>query len=354
MDEKKWFFRTIAMTVAVLATMAMLMVYIDPYFHYHGPVDGRTYALYSSGTYERYYNDGIGKHFQYDAMITGSSVTENFQASQLEALWGVTAVKTCFAGGSLKDVDEHIQRSLAANDGVSMVVRGIDENKLLSNKEAASENVPYYLYDNNLLNDVNYLFNKDTWLVPFKRNIEFMLKNKKRTDFDEYSNWTIKATFSKEHALSSYERPDEAMPAQELTDEALANIQGNIEQNIVATVRSHPGVTFYYFLTPTSILQWDEWIRNGVLEQELLAQQLLLESLLQCDNVRVFGFSDDFSLITNLDNYQDIEHFSDEINSWILDEIYAGEHELTTDNYLDYINKLRTFYGSYDYDGIFQ
>lgn len=353
MTGKKWFFGTIAITLVILTVMAAVMIDIDPYFHYHGPVEGRPYALYSSGPNEKYYNDGIGKNFKYDAMITGSSITENAKASQVEKLWNCTAVKTCFAGGTLREVDEHIKRSLAVNDSVSMIFRGVDENKLLEDKDAMPDSYPVYLYDNNPFNDVNYLYNKDVWLVNVKGNIELMREGGQSTDFDQYSNWTMNATFSKERTLNNYDRPQKAASAVELTSSMVERIRGNIEQNIVNTVRDNPDIMFYYFLTPSSICQWDEWNQNGLIECQLAAERILLEELLQYSNVRVFGFSDRFELTTNLDNYMDIEHFSDTINDMIFDCIYSGEGLITLDNYNEYIDKISEFYTNYDYDSIF-
>ncbi len=353
MKGKRWFFGTISMTLVILAVMAAIMIDIDPYFHYHGPVEGRPYAMYGSGSYEKYYNDGIGKHFKYDAMITGSSVTENFKATQVEILWQCTAVKTCFAGGTLKEVDEHIKRSLAANDGVKMIIRGIDENKLLKEKDGMPKNAPTYLYDKNVFNDVNYLFNKDTWLTPLRRNFQMMKYDYISTNFDQYSNWSMSATFSKERTLDNYARPEKAAQKTELTPELLTQIQGNIEQNVAATVRDNPNVTFYYFLTPSSICQWDEWNQTGVLECQLVAERMLIEELLKYENVRLFGYSDRFDIITNLDNYMDVEHFSDEINDLLIGLMYAGEGRLTKDNYMEYINKISLYYMNYDYESIF-
>ena len=39
MKAKKWLLMTLGITMAVLVAMTAVMVYIDPYFHYHGPVD---------------------------------------------------------------------------------------------------------------------------------------------------------------------------------------------------------------------------------------------------------------------------------------------------------------------------
>ena len=58
-------------------------------------------------------------------------------------------------------------------------------------------------------------------------------------------------------------------------------------------------------------------------------------------------------MIWNLDNYKDLEHYGDWINSWMLECMSRGEHQLTRGNYLDHIAALRDFYSSYDYDALF-
>ena len=148
-----------------------------------------------------------------------------------------------------------------------------------------------------------------------------MRENHASTSFDNYSSWSVKATFSKKRTLSQYERPqkqEEAAYTQEIHD----SIQANIDQNIVATVRDNPDVAFYYFLPPSSICQWDEWNQKGVLKIQIEAERMMIESLLAYSNVRIYGFSDRFDMITDLDNYMDKEHFSDEINDKIIDWIH--------------------------------
>ena len=39
--------------------------WIDPYFHYHGPIEGISYSFAG----ERYMNDGIARNLDYDAII---------------------------------------------------------------------------------------------------------------------------------------------------------------------------------------------------------------------------------------------------------------------------------------------
>ena len=60
------------------------MVIFDPYFHYHGKISGLKYRIYN----ERYINPGILKHFEYDAIITGTSMNQNFKTSTMDQIFG--------------------------------------------------------------------------------------------------------------------------------------------------------------------------------------------------------------------------------------------------------------------------
>lgn len=60
---------------------------MDPYFHFQGTIEGLLYKLVN----ERYQNDGIIRHYTYDAIITGTSMAKNFKTSQMDALFGTKA-----------------------------------------------------------------------------------------------------------------------------------------------------------------------------------------------------------------------------------------------------------------------
>ena len=74
---KKWFRNTLLSAIGVLLFITVAMVYVDPYFHFHKPLENLSYRLYS----ERYMNSGIAKNFEYDALITGKTNCDGFSNS---------------------------------------------------------------------------------------------------------------------------------------------------------------------------------------------------------------------------------------------------------------------------------
>ncbi len=85
-QQKKWFIRCIGLLAAAVAAAVLLVWLVDPLFHFHKPFPFISYNLYD----ERYVNDGILRHFDYNTVIIGTSMAQNFKPSEVEALFGGT------------------------------------------------------------------------------------------------------------------------------------------------------------------------------------------------------------------------------------------------------------------------
>jgi len=201
MDKKlkKWLISVIVLVLAALLCSGVLIAVVDPYFHYHKPLAAFGYALDN----ERYQNNGIVKNFDYDAIITGSSMTENFKTSELNALFGVNAVKVPFSGGSYKEVNENLEAAFKHNKSIKLVVRGLDYNRLFNTADKRDyDSYPYYLYDDNIFNDVSYLFNSEVLFVTLQN----MDEKDTVLDFDRYVNWNNDFAFGKDAVRANYAR----------------------------------------------------------------------------------------------------------------------------------------------------
>ena len=89
---KNWLLCMLSLALVLMIAMASVIVYVDPYFHYHGPQSNLYYELNN----ERSQNDGIIRHFDYDSMIIGTSMAENFKTSEAEEIFGGHFIKTTF------------------------------------------------------------------------------------------------------------------------------------------------------------------------------------------------------------------------------------------------------------------
>lgn len=351
MSSKRWSLIFLAVLILMLACVISVVAIIDPYFHYHAPLPFLEYPIHL----QRYQNDGILRNFEYDAIITGSSMTENFKSSEFDELFSVNSVKVPYAGASFKEINDVLSRALEKNSNVRYVVRGLDTGRILDEKNSMryeNDSYPWYLYDDALYNDVKYVLNKEV-LVQSANVLKYTLTERKTTTFDQYSNWNDSVTFGKEAILSSYTR---AQKREEQPDimVALDNLTGNIEQNVVSLAKEHQDVTFYYFFTPYSIFWWDKTDRNNEIDLYFQGFEKATRMMLECDNIQIFSFYDDYEMICNPDNYRDVAHYSEDINSQILQWMKDGEHRITKENYVSYWAETRSFYENFDYDQLFE
>lgn len=347
MDSKKWTICTVAVCFVLVLAIAATVAVVDPYFHFHAPIEGVPYAF----SEERYQNNGIIRFFDYDAVITGTSMTENFKPSEFDQLFGTNTVKFSYSGGTFKEISDSLRLAFSTHENIRYVLFGLDTYCLEAGKDQMKYgSYPDYLYDDDVFNDINYVLNvKPLYdVMPTVRNI---LSGGRMTSFDEYANWMGLGSIGKQFVLKGYQRPEESPPVP-FTQEDRTKLAENLQQNIISLAQEHPETEFYLFFPPYSVLSWDELARQGKMDRYFQMEEYTVDCLLTCRNIHVFSFCDDFEVTTDLDLYRDIFHYVEDVNSRMLQCMKDGRHEITADNYPDYQARVKAFYTQYDYDGL--
>ena len=353
MKSKTWSILLLILSLTALLLFGSVTALIDPFFHYHKPLPGLAYPIDD----QRYQNDGIVRHFDYDAIITGTSLTENFKASQFDNLFGTNSVKVCFSGSTYYELNNNLRRALSSNPNIRMVLMGIDSWFLFESPGALRTDAvfPTYLYDDNILNDVQYLLNKQVLCDRTVGVLEYTRQGGKTTDFDSYSCWgnTDYGKTGKEIAIKNSPRQAPSQTPLSFTPQLQQRLVDNLTTNALALAEANPDVEFFYFFPPYSILYWDLLIRNQEFDRQLMAWEKATELLLEADNIHLFSFYTDFETSTNLDNYRDNVHYGQHINQLLLDRMASGQFQLTKENSASHWQQVRQFYASYDYDSIY-
>lgn len=342
----RWLIGTLAGLAFILILYALAVIYIDPLFHYHAPQPNLSYPLND----ERYQNDGILRNFSYDSVIIGSSMTEHFKTSEAEALFGGKFVKTPFAGARGREINERLARAYSSGHDIKRVIRPIDTKYIVADEDDVHDGYyfPEYLYNDNIFDDVNYIFNK----TLFNRSVDVLMytaSGRGTTSFDDYVPWDAQGEPGRDTVLASYTLGEPAAEQKIFTEQERSLIVDNIRQNILELTQTHPETEFYYFFPPLSICYWDEMHNDKSVDWALEVVRTAIEELIECDNVKLYGFDTAFDIVCNLDVYRDQIHFDAPVCSQLLEYMAADEYRLTPDNYLDYIEEARAFYSSYDY-----
>ena len=89
----------IAFVFTAFVLMIALVVYVDPFFHYHKPLKNFNYVVDNQLTQ----NPGMAEHLEYDSVILGSSMTVNFETDWFEELMGLKTAKLSYSGAFPKD-----------------------------------------------------------------------------------------------------------------------------------------------------------------------------------------------------------------------------------------------------------
>ncbi len=343
MNYKKFSLIVISGLLLVMLLTGITVYYIDPFFQYHKPNKNMSYVLDTNSF--AYINPGIAKNFEYDTVITGSSMSRAIEPSYVNDVLGGKTVKLSMAEARGKDLSELFE-VLEKQSNVKKIVMSLDTFAYSVDKDYSTYTYPLYLYDENCLNDVLYLMNMKGLTESY--NVLKNTKNKSvSTNMDQYQNYVYENTFSKEKVLEIYNTSK--LDKQEVKYDRLLHkqtVMNNLEQNIIPMIEKREDIEFLFYFPPYSIVRWG--ITENV-KKEIDTMIILVEQLISYDNVSVFFYQGKEEVITSLDHYMDSIHFDTEVANDIVNYISNPQNRLTQSNYVKEISEFEKFVLNYDY-----
>lgn len=321
-------------SVILLLACVLAVVVFDPFFQYHKPLKGLKAVL----TDKEYQCVGSLKTFDYDSVIAGSSVSENYNNGWFDQGFGCKSIKAIRSYGATADLCYLLDIAFEHQD-LKYVFYNLDPSALEADPETTYEltGCPMYLYDDNYVNDVRYWLNKGVLM----EKIPYLIANSLMGDYDENNsyNWAQWKEFNSDMILGLYIRKpsvSEMKPRDYYEDLLRKNLD-----MLTDRITAHPETEFYIFVPPYSMLWWDNIYREGDTETYLYNMEQAMKTLLAYENVKMFYFQNDREIITDLENYMDILHFSPEINRYICDSLIAGKRQVNSENYAEEIRSMR-------------
>ena len=321
-------------SVILLLACVLAVVVFDPFFQYHKPLKGLKAVL----TDKEYQCVGSLKTFDYDSVIAGSSVSENYNNGWFDQGFGCKSIKAIRSYGATADLCYLLDIAFEHQD-LKYVFYNLDPSDLEADPETTYEltGCPMYLYDDNYVNDVRYWLNKGVLM----EKIPYLIANSLMGDYDENNsyNWAQWKEFNSDMILGLYIRKpsvSEMKPRDYYEDLLRKNLD-----MLTDRITAHPETEFYIFVPPYSMLWWDNIYREGDTEAYLYNMEQAMKTLLAYENVKMFYFQNDREIITDLENYMDILHFSPEINRYICDSLIAGKRQVNSENYAEEIRSMR-------------
>lgn len=343
---KKNFFKVIGLTTINFIIYILLVVLIDPFFHYHLPNRFFSYDLNSIiGNTERLINSGIIRSYNYNGVIIGSSMTEKFSNSQFEQLFKVESIKLPMAGASFYETNKILEKVLQKNKKVKFILRGLDSKFFCENFRKDIDELEY-LYDDNYLNDYKYFFNPKTLEITGKILLNTIFRKKSNLNLDYYPS---KSNIRKKNG-DLFKLLDKVVINKEKKKINYDKLKNNIDKNLIKIAKNNPQTNFLYFIPPYSILYWKELKINNELEKYIEIEKIVIEELLKVKNIKVYSFYNNYDIICEIKNYDDPLHYIGEINDEILNLIALNRNLITLNNYQEYLQSIKEFYLNYNYE----
>ena len=343
---KKWTIITTSTILILLLLTAALVIFVDPFFQYHAPLEGFPYLVDNQLSQ----NPGMAKNMEYDSVLLGSSMTVNFNTNWFEELMGLDTIKLCYSGAYPKDQANIMDIIFDSGHQVEAVFLGVDVMTYTGGVDETKYPIPAYLYDENYLNDVQYLYNKDVVLNYILRP----LADPEKTDLATvYQSWWTDEYYNIQWVMHNYE-PSAPVEEEAPWDAYIENTDRNLQANLCPYIEQNPDTTFYIFFPPYSILYWNDVIQENHLEATMAEYQYIADTVLAYDNVRVFFFPDQEWIVTDLNNYADYTHYHSDINRYMAECFATGACEVTNEEEMKgALLRMRAVIERFDFEELF-
>lgn len=334
--SKKALLLFVILSLVLSSLLIVLNVVLDPLQFYHKA----TWYKPVFSTEERYQNPGLAKNYDYDTIIIGTSMTQNFRPSEIDQVLKGKTMKLSMRGST---ADEHYQiAKLALSTGkVKKVLWGLDYFSLKTNTDEGADKFPHYLYDDQFWNDYQYWFNYSTYSL-FMKSMWQRIKGNKNTDLEMLNNWNYMAKFSKEKVAKAYDKAYQEEIYFGLNEESLDVVQNNFNKYIFSLVKAYPDVEFYFYYPPYSVLRQVVWYNTNAerFRNQLDMRKWMFEQFSTVSNVKLYDFQVESDWTYQLDLYADLSHHNQDVNSWIVQAIGQdnAKYRVTSQN-MDTLNE---------------
>ncbi|MBD8071100.1 hypothetical protein [Bacillus sp. PS06] len=344
--NKKWVRFTLAFTFLFSIFIVLFNFFIDPLHFYRSNEEKKVYW-----GEQRWQLAGLAKNYNYNTIILGTSMTENFIPSEVDSIFPeATTLKLSMSGSSTNEQSK-IAHLAFSNRDIKNVIWGIDYTSL-SKDNSVNEDFPAFLYDENVINDLKYLLNMTTikysissilnYLSPKISQISLSvinLNDQPKQDIDYLNYWGDQHTYNKEIVIADYLQKINEIEAnkQELLKQFnIIKFKDNIDENIIPYVKNNPDTQFYFYYPPYSVLMNKRFYIADpkIVEDIIKSREYFYSQIKSYPNVKLYDFTSEKDITYNLDLYKDTMHHNPEVNKFIL-ESFTDSKYLVTDNNID-------------------
>ncbi len=339
--------------------LAIILTFCSIIFLIVRTLDPLSYYSYNPHRFhhwnDRYQVAGFIKTFPFETAIIGTSMTQNFSPQQIKNVLNLNnPIKLSIAGATLREQTE-VAKATIKTKKPKTIIWGLDYCYLSYKPNEFPDNFPVDMYRDNIFGHFDYIiyaFNLVKDIHILKNLVKSAFSPKLENYFytiEDYNNWHDIHFFSSERMLKYFidsfpKKLDENHRIQKNIDcsKNFSNKKENFYKDFLPIIKNNPQIKFYIFFPPYSLIYHK---LNNIQNQrarlyDYQLRQIIMSELVSLPNVELFDFETDEKIITDLDNYRDITHYSKYVNDYIVTSFRNGKNRVTKDNLIDYQNKF--------------
>ncbi len=334
MSSKKFIQKFLGITLVVYTLMGAFMYVIDPWLYYR--INPKNNYWLDGG----FVSSGLAKNVEYDTAIIGSSYFQNFDMDWFRNKLDWQPVNLTVPGLDLLESEMIINKVLKEDKADRLVISLTDYT--FEGTLQDKNRMPKYLFDDNKVNDLEYLYSYDAWMKFLPLDLATKLIDKitpvfsekfaSMMDIDELGNRMQNYVYDKEVVIKQYKDLFKTRERVKDTQKAYEMMKNNFYSYIDNIgIKENPDKEYIFVLPPYSSLYWHMMEEENKLEHYEKFERLMVEAFAKYPNVKVVD-TYDMEGTKNLDNYRDVTHFNTDMQEEIVDYINSDKHYLTKEN----------------------
>ena len=318
-------FVVLGVTVCLAAVVIAFNYRVDPFQQYR---KAERWPARFYNAWQRYENPGIAKHYDYDTIVTGSSLMECVIPEDVDRAMGGRTINLSISAQTAYDAGRLLGTALRTGKP-RRIIMNLDYNAFSGapDRSGFAEPFPGYMYDDTRLNDLPYLLGIDTT----RKSLETVLGlhwSRFNSDPARMWYWMDGHQFFAAKAVQGLD-PANLNARFRQPQRTLEGMKASFEANLVPLIEKYPGTRFSFVYAPYAILVWMDFEQRGQLEITLAFREWLFERTRRYANVEIFDFHAEPSIVMDLDHFTDIYHYSPKLSRGIIQAMAEGRYKLT-------------------------
>lgn len=335
-SSRKWVISFFILIIAIFMILASVTYAVDPFFQYR--VKDNLYML--NGWFV---GSGLIKNYEYDTLMLGSSMTQNFDMDLMREKLDVQPLHIGLGGINSIEINELINLAYETDKAHCFYIC-VDLSTFTN--DADTSRIPSHLINNNILSKCHYLLSYEPWfrympvdlcfMVLDQTSINLPAKFEYGRSIDRLEDWRLDVTFGEDIVLDKY-RNGKYSVSEVDTNNLYKRMREHVDTYL--SIFDLDKGSHIFFFPPYSSLYWCNAQNSNYFDTYIKAKEYFVSEANKMGAV-VYDFQSS-DLTMDLNNYKDTTHYAPEINDFMVNCFANHSFIVTENNYSEFQEKLR-------------